>query len=283
MGSLRSAHHRTVVPDGDIVIVATTTVPTVMLAAAGTIIAVMLVTWIVSVIVHDASIVDPVWPLGFVAIAWVIRAIVHGNPTLQWLIVAMVTIWGLRLSIHLAWRKRHQPEDFRYQAMRRHWGPHFWIISLATVFGLQGTLMWVVSLPVQLGQVHPSASVGVLAVAGTFLWAVGFGFETIGDAQLTRFKADPANAGHVMDQGLWRYTRHPNYFGDACVWWGVALVAVETGIGAVGLIGAAVMTVLLRRVSGVVLLERSLIKRRPGYTDYIARTSPFLPRPPKRN
>ena len=261
---------------------AATTAPTVMLAAAGTIVVVMLATWIASVIVHDASIVDPIWPLGFVAIAWVIRIVANGDPTLQWLIVAMVTVWGLRLSAHLAWRKRGAPEDFRYQAMRRHWGKRFWIISLATVFGVQGALMWIVSLPVQLGQVHSSARVGILAIAGVVVWAVGFAFETVGDAQLTRFKADPESAGRVMDQGLWRYTRHPNYFGDACVWWGIALVAAETGIGAFGFIGAVVMTVLLRRVSGVVLLERSLVKRRPGYADYVARTSPFIPRPPSR-
>jgi steroid 5-alpha reductase family enzyme len=265
-----------------VILAAGTTAPTVMLAAAGTIVVVMLATWIVSVIVHDASIVDPVWPLGFVAIAWVVRATADGNPTLQSLIVAMVTIWGLRLSAHLAWRKRGAPEDFRYQAMRRHWGKRFWIISLATVFGVQGVLMWVVSLPVQLGQLHPSARVGILAALGVLVWVVGFAFETIGDAQLTKFKADPESAGRVMDRGLWRYTRHPNYFGDACVWWGIALVAAETGVGAFGFIGALVMTVLLRRVSGVVLLERSLVKRRPGYADYVARTSPFIPRPPRR-
>jgi steroid 5-alpha reductase family enzyme len=165
--------------------------------------------------------------------------------------------------------------------MRRHWGKRFWIISLATVFGVQGVLMWVVSLPVQLGQLHPSARVGLFAALGVLVWVVGFAFETIGDAQLTKFKADPESAGRVMDRGLWRYTRHPNYFGDACVWWGIALVAAETGVGAFGFIGALVMTVLLRRVSGVVLLERSLVKRRPGYADYVARTSPFIPRPPK--
>ena len=121
-----------------------------------------------------------------------------------------------------------------------------------------------------------------MAIVGIALWTVGFLFETIGDAQLARFKADPANRGQVMDHGLWRYTRHPNYFGDACVWWGIALVAAESGLGAVGLVGAVVMTVLLRRVSGVTLLEKSLKKRRAGYDEYIARTSPFVPRPPKR-
>ena len=192
-----------------------------------------------------------------------------------------MSIWGLRFSGYLAWRKRGAPEDFRYQAMRRHWGPRFPIISLVTVFLLQGVLLFVVSLPAQLGQVRATPDLGVLAYLGVAVWAVGFGFETIGDAQLARFKADPTSAGQVMDRGLWRYTRHPNYFGDACVWWGIALVAAETGLGAIGIIGAVVMNVLLVRVSGVPMLEKSMAKRRPGYTEYVRRTSGFIPRPPK--
>jgi steroid 5-alpha reductase family enzyme len=143
-------------------------------------------------------------------------------------------------------------------------------------------MMWIVSLPVQLGQADDTPDLGWIAAIGVAVWLVGLLFETVGDAQLAAFKADPANAGTVMDRGLWRYTRHPNYFGDACVWWGIALVAAETGSGAWGLIGAVLMTVLLRRVSGVTLLEKSLVKRRAGYTEYVARTSPFVPRPPKR-
>ncbi len=138
--------------------------------------------------------------------------------------------------------------------------------------------MWIVALPVQLGQVRAEPGLGVLAAVGIVIWLVGFAFESVGDAQLARFKADPASTGQVMDRGLWRYTRHPNYFGDACVWWGIALVAAETGIGAIGIVGAVVMTVLLVRVSGVPMLERSMAKRRPGYTEYVARTSSFIPR-----
>ena len=254
----------------------------VLLASAGAIAVVMVVTWIVSLVLRDASIVDPIWPFGFVVVAWVTRAVADGLPARQWLLVAMVTVWGLRLSIYLAWRKHGEPEDYRYQAMRRHWGDRFAVVSLLTVFGLQGVLMWIVSLPVQLGQVRDTPDLGVLAFAGVALWIVGFVFESVGDAQLARFKADPASKGQVMDRGLWRYTRHPNYFGDACVWWGIALVAAETGIGAIGIVGAVVMTVLLVRVSGVPLLEKSMAKRRPGYADYVARTSSFIPRPPRR-
>jgi steroid 5-alpha reductase family enzyme len=254
----------------------------VLLASAVAIVVLMLATWLVSLAWKDASIVDPIWPFGFVLVAWVTRAIADGLPARQWLIVAMVTIWGLRLSIYLAWRKHGEPEDPRYQAMRRHWGDRFPIVSLLTVFTLQGVLMWIVSLPAQLGQVRDTPDLGPLAFVGVALWFLGFVFESVGDAQLARFKADPASKGQVMDRGLWRYTRHPNYFGDACIWWGIALVAAETGIGAIGIIGAVVMTVLLVRVSGVPLLEKSMAKRRPGYADYVARTSSFIPRPPRR-
>jgi len=211
------------------------------------------------------------------------RIVGDGNDARQWLITLLTTLWGLRLAGYLAWRNTGHGEDFRYRSMRKRWGSRFPVVSLVTVFGLQGTLMWIVSLGVQLGQADATPDLGVLALIGVLVYAVGLFFEVIGDAQLTKFKADPNSAGKVMDKGLWRYTRHPNYFGDACVWWGLALIAAETGGGAWGLIGAAVMSFFLRRVSGVTMLERSLKKRREGYAEYIARTSPFLPRPPKRS
>ena len=255
---------------------------TAMLVAVATVAALMLVTWLVSLPLRNASIVDLIWGLGFVLVAWAVRLTVDGNAARQWLLVAMVTIWGLRLSIYLTWRNHGNGEDYRYQAMRRHWGPRFWWVSLFTVFALQGVLMWTVSIGVQLGQVPDTPGLGPLAALGVLVWIVGITFEAVGDAQLARFKGNPDNHGKVMDQGLWRYTRHPNYFGDACVWWGIALVAAESGLGAFGIIGAVVMTVLLRRVSGVTLLEKSLKKRREGYEEYIARTSPFIPRPPRK-
>ncbi|MFM7225179.1 MAG: DUF1295 domain-containing protein [Actinomycetota bacterium] len=251
--------------------------------AAITIAVIMLTTWIASVAKRDASIVDPVWPLGFVITAWVTVARTDGDPTRRWIVVAMVTIWGLRLAAHLVWRRRGgDGEDFRYRAMRRHWGARFWLVSLVTVFALQGVLMWTVALPVQLALRGTDATPTVLLGLAVAFWVVGFGFETVGDAQLTRFRNDPASAGRVLDTGLWRYTRHPNYFGDACVWWGIALAALGAPAGPIGLVGAAVMTVLLRRVSGVTLLERSLVQRRPGYDEYVRRTSAFVPPPPKR-
>ena len=256
-------------------------VGTALLSAAVAIVILMIVTWLVSVAIRNASIVDITWGFGFVVVAWMVRLQGDTNTTRQWLLVALTTIWGLRLTVYLFWRNHGQPEDFRYRAMRKRHGARFPMVSLATVFALQGLLMWVVSLPVQLGQVSDTPNVGLLGILGIIVWGAGMFFEVVGDYQLARFKSDPANAGTVMDRGLWRYTRHPNYFGDACVWWGLGLIAAETGVGAWGLIGSAVMTILLVRVSGAALLERSLRKRKPGYEEYVARTSSFVPRPPR--
>ena len=253
-----------------------------MVVAAVAIVALMLVMWVISVVITNASIVDIVWGLGFVLVAWAVRLTTdQGDDARQWLLVAMTTAWGLRLAVHLFIRNHGHGEDYRYRAMRKHYGPRFGVISLYSVFGLQGLLMFVVSLPVQLGQADPTPGLGVVAAVGVALWAIGMFFESVGDAQLARFKANPDNAGRVMNQGLWRYTRHPNYFGDACVWWGIGIVAAETGAGAWGLIGSAVMTFLLRRVSGVTMLEKTIGRRRAGYDEYIRTTSPFIPRPPR--
>lgn len=256
---------------------------TAMLAAALAIVTVMLTTWIISVLIKNASIVDITWGFGFVVVAWTVRLTVEGDTARQNLLVALVTLWGLRLALYLARRNLGHGEDFRYVLMRRKHGAKFPWVSLYTVFGLQGALMWAVSLPVQLGQADDGVSVGPVAVIGVVLWVIGFVFETVGDAQLARFKKDPANAGKVMDRGLWSLTRHPNYFGDAVQWWGIGLIAAEAGTAAIGLIGPVVMTVLLTRVSGVPMLEHSMAKRRPGYAEYVARTSAFVPRPPKKS
>ena len=254
---------------------------TAMLASALAIVTVMLTTWVISVMIKNASIVDIVWGLGFVVVAWTVRLTVDGDPARQNLLTVLVTLWGLRLALYLAKGNIGHGEDFRYVLMRRKHGARFPLVSLYTVFAFQGALMWVVSLPVQLGQADDGVSVGPLAVIGVLLWVVGFVFETVGDAQLARFKKDPANAGKVMDRGLWSLTRHPNYFGDAVQWWGIGIVAAEAGTAAIGLIGPVVMTFLLTRVSGVPMLEHSMAKRRPGYEDYVRRTSAFFPRPPR--
>lgn len=254
----------------------------VMLASAIAIAILMFSTWVLSVAIKNASIVDIVWGTGFVVVAWVSFAVGDGDDTRRIVIAVLVTLWGLRLAGYLAKRNLGHGEDYRYRAMRKHWGPRFPIVSLVTVFLLQGVLMWIVSIGVQLGQVPDSPTFGPIGTMGILVWLVGLAFEAIGDLQLARFKADPANAGKVMDKGLWSLTRHPNYFGDSLVWWGIAIVAAESGLGAWGFVGAAVMNFLLVRVSGVALLEKSLSKRKEGYAEYVARTSAFLPRPPKR-
>ncbi len=258
-------------------------ITTVLPAAAAAVALLMFATWLLSLARTDASLVDIVWGSAFVLVAAVVVLVGDGAEVRRALLFAMVAIWGLRLSTYLAWRNLGHGEDYRYQAMRKKYGDRFPLVSLVVVFGLQAVLVFVVSLPVQLAATAAQpAGLGPLAVIGVVLWLLGVSFETIGDAQLARFKANSANQGLVMDQGLWRYTRHPNYFGDFCVWWGIFAVAAETGPGRWGVIGPLVMSFLLLRVSGVVMLEKTIGKRRPGYADYVAITSSFFPRPPKR-
>lgn len=253
----------------------------VLLANAAVVAVLMVGLWLVSLAVKDASIVDIFWGMGFVVVAWVTLLVADGEPARQALLVALTTIWGLRLAGYLAWRNLGKGEDFRYQAMRRRQGGRFWIWSLFMVFGLQGALMWVVSLPVQAGQVPDSPGLIWLDFVGVAFWAVGLFFEAVGDVQLARFKADPASKGKVMDRGLWRYTRHPNYFGDFMVWWGLYLIALATVDAWWSIVGPIVMSILLIRVSGAALLEKSLKKRRAGYEEYVRRTAAFFPRPPR--
>ena len=247
----------------------------ILVASAVGIAFLMTTTWLISRAVKDASIVDIIWGLGFVVVAWI--AWFAETDARSLLLAMLVTVWGIRLSGYLAWRNLGKGEDFRYQAMRHRYGSRFGLISLFVVFGLQGVLMWTVSLPVQ------AASRGALSVVdglGVGLWLIGMVFETVGDLQLAMFKRDPANAGKVLDTGLWRYTRHPNYFGDFCVWWGIYLVAFAGGAWWT-VIGPAVMTALLMRYSGAGLLEKTIGRRRPGYDDYVRTTNAFFPGPPK--
>ncbi len=247
-------------------------------ATAGAVAVMMLAVWVLSVVKEDVSIVDIFWGLGFVLIAAVSAMYGGGYGGRRALVTLLTSIWGLRLSLYLVWRNWGRGEDFRYRAMRRHHGDRFWWVSLYTVFALQGVLMWVVSLPVQVAQTAAEpARLTALDAAGTLLWAIGLACEAVGDWQLARFKRDPANRGKVMDRGLWRYTRHPNYFGDAVVWWGLFLIAAATPAGGLTVVGPLVMTGLLRRVSGVPMLERALVKNRPEYAEYIRRTNAFVP------
>jgi steroid 5-alpha reductase family enzyme len=252
------------------------------LTCLGAVLALFVALWLVSVAVRDASIVDMVWGAGFVLVAWVAFFLGGGAEPRRMLMAAMVTVWGLRLSLYLTRRNLGKGEDYRYQAMRKQHGTRFPLVSLWRVFILQAVVLWIVSLPVQAAQHETSpATLQWLDFAGLGVWSVGLFFEAVGDAQLARFKANPDSAGQVMDRGLWRYTRHPNYFGDFMVWWGIYLVALSTLTAWWTFIGPALMSFFLMRVSGVPLLERSLRAKRPGYEAYIAKTSAFFPRPPR--
>ncbi len=243
----------------------------------------ILLQWLASLLVDDASIVDRFWGGGFALVALVSFAYLDKGTPRASLLLAMATVWGLRLCAYLTWRNWGQGEDYRYRAMRTYHGDRFSFISLITVFLFQGVLTWFISLPLQIGISGRLAEpLNPLDYLGAGLWLVGLVFETAGDFQLARFKANPANAGKVMDRGLWRFTRHPNYFGDALVWWGIYLVAASAPNGVYTVLSPALMTFLLLRVSGVQLLEKRLVKTRPAYADYVARTNAFVPGPPKR-
>lgn len=239
----------------------------------------MLATWVASVLVNDASIVDIVWGLGVVIAT---GAAYLAGPSEEpsgrvLLMLVLVSVWGLRLSGYLALRSIGKGEDRRYQAIRKKNPDSFWITSLFTVFGLQAVILWAVSVPAVVTQGSDSA-LNWLDWVGVAVFAVGLAFETVGDAQLARFKARPDSKGKVMDRGLWRYTRHPNYFGDFCVWWGIYLVAAAGGAWW-AVFSPLLMSALLMRYSGVALLERTIGKRRAGYAEYARRTNAFFPGP----
>jgi len=258
-------------------------VTTLLAATLATALGAMALLWLLSLALRDASIVDLWWGPGMALVTAVAAGLAGGARGRGALLLGMVTLWALRHGGYLLWRNAGRGEDPRYQAMRRRAGASFAWRSLVSVFALQGVLQWLVALPFVLAQLAPGAApLGALDAAGLALYALGLGFETVGDAQLARFRADPTSAGRVMDRGLWRYTRHPNYFGDACAHWGMYLVALGTPWGPLGAIGPTLMTILLLRVSGVAMLERSIGKRRPAYADYQRRTSAFLPWPPQR-
>lgn len=245
------------------------------------IVGIMIALWIVSLKLANASIVDPFWGMGFVIVIGVSCFLNTPMNERVTLLVVLISIWGLRLSTFLFWRNGGHGEDRRYAAMRAYHGKRFWWVSLLTVFILQALILWFVSMPLQMTAAYRvEESLNGIDYFGMAFWLVGICFESIGDWQLARFKANPANSGKVMDRGLWRYTRHPNYFGDFCVWWGIYLIAVAGG--AWWTIGSPLlMSIFLLYVSGVTLLEKAIVERRPGYSEYIRRTNAFFPGPPK--
>ncbi|MDQ8020812.1 MAG: DUF1295 domain-containing protein [Moraxellaceae bacterium] len=233
--------------------------------------------WLWSLRQRDVSVADTLWSLFFV-LATAIYVVVHWPPTARavWLMV-LVVVWGVRLAVYISARNHGKGEDRRYAEMRERRGPSFVWRSLYIVFGLQAVLAWVISAPLLTG-IASRTPLGWLDAFGILLAAGGIVIETIADAQLAAFKRDPANHDKVMQAGLWAYTRHPNYFGEACIWWGLGLMGCAGGAWWT-LLSPLLMTVLLLRVSGVSLLEQDITERRPAYREYMARTNAFLPGP----
>ena len=252
--------------------------------ALAIIMSLMTLLWIISVFIKNVSIVDFFWGLGFVITA-LFYYFISGNADLRSkLLLMMVSVWGVRLSVYLAWRNYGKGEDFRYREYRQKYGEHrYWWISFFQTFLLQGILMWLISAPLLGIMLGRNASLpGVLDYTGIAVWLTGFIFEAGSDFQLAKFRSDPGNKGKVLDTGFWKYTRHPNYFGDAAVWWGYGLICLSAG-SYLPVLGSVLMTLLIIKVSGVTLLEKSLQLTKPHYADYANRTSSFLPWFPKKS
>ncbi|MBN2346375.1 MAG: DUF1295 domain-containing protein [Candidatus Aminicenantes bacterium] len=251
-----------------------------ILFAAGVIFVYMTLAFVVALLKRNNGIADIAWGLGFIVTGWTVFLLRGQGQTRQWLVLALVTVWGSRLAWHIFRRNRGRGEDFRYAAWRRQWGRWFVARSFLQVFMLQGLFMLLILAPVLLvvGQRQPPLS--ALDVLGVLMWLKGFLFESIGDRQLAEFRRRAENKGKIITTGLWRYSRHPNYFGEALGWWGIAVIAISAPRGCLGLVGPLVITFLLLFVSGVPLLEKKYAGR-PDFEEYKKRTSKFLPCFPK--
>lgn len=238
-----------------------------------------LLAWIASIYKKDVSIVDNLWPLKFLLLTVLyLFTIDEIGPRAQ-IVAALVFIWGIRLAVHITWRNWGEGEDRRYQVIRKNNEPNFTFKSLYIVFVFQAILAWVISLPI-LAAVTANQPLGVLDYIGIAIVVFGIVFESTADYQLQQFKSVPDNHGRVMDRGLWRFTRHPNYFGECCVWWGLFLLAISGG-GWWSILSPLLITFLLLKFSGVALLEKDISDRRPAYRDYIRRTNAFIPGRPR--
>jgi len=238
----------------------------------------MTLLWLVSLRLKNSSIVDIFWGTGFVIVTWIAFLLTpDGFVQRKLLLNSLVTIWGLRLSLHILTRNWGKPEDFRYQTWRKKAGASWWWRSFFKVFLLQGVILWIVASPLLAAQIRPQPDhltwIDFMAIP---IWLIGFSFEAVGDWQLQRFKANPLNNNQVLRTGVWRFTRHPNYFGDATQWWSYYLFSLAAG-GWWTIYSPTLMTLLLLRVSGVTLLEQTLKEEKPGYREYMETTSEFFP------
>lgn len=255
--------------------------PGLLLDAAITVLVYMTAVFVLAQLLTNNSIVDIAWGFGFIVVT---AALLTREPALhpaKVLVIVLVLLWGLRLSSHVFLRNLGRPEDFRYVKMRRDWGKAVRVKSFFFIFILQGFLMLVVSSPIIVIFSSQARPLGALAVIGVLLFSAGFFFEVVGDRQLAAYRRDPGNKGRLMTRGLWSTTRHPNYFGEATLWWGIGLIVLPSANGWAALVGPATITALLVFVSGVPLLEKKYAGR-PDWETYKARTSMFFPWFPKR-
>jgi len=237
--------------------------------------------FIASLIRKRNDVADIAWGLGFVLLAWISYFISNDSGMRGLLAGTLVSIWGLRLARHIYTRNKDKKEDYRYLSWRKEWGKWFYLRSYAQVYLLQGALLFIIVLPVLLINKRAGQAPGFLDIVGVLVWLIGFFFESVGDAQLTKFIKNPLNKGRIMQGGLWKYTRHPNYFGEVTQWWGIWLIALSVQNGWLGIIGPITITVLILFVSGVPLLEKKY-KGRTDFEEYKKRTSVFIPLPPKK-
>jgi len=249
------------------------------LSALALILGIGVVAWVVSVAIRNVAFVDSLWSLFFLVAALVFATAAWPLSARGLLVTVPVAIWALRLSTYITARNWGEPEDYRYQKIRANNEPGFAVKSLYIIFGLQGVLAWIVAMPLLPAIMNPG-NIGALEIIAAALWLVGFTFEAGGDYQLSKFKREPSNKGRVLKTGFWRYTRHPNYFGDFCVWWAFYLFAVAAG-GWWTVLSPILMSLLLLKVSGVALLEKTITERRPEYAEYIRSTNAFFPGVPK--
>lgn len=236
--------------------------------------------FLISLIKKRNDVADIAWGLGFILLAWLSLFFSQHNSPRGFIVGVLVTIWGLRLAVHIYHRNKGKQEDYRYLAWRNSWGKLFYLRSYLQVYLLQGFFLYVISLPILLINQNTGAAFGILDIVGIFMWIIGFYVETTADMQLSQFIHNPQNKGKIMDKGLWRYSRHPNYFGEVVQWWGIWVLALSSPMGFFTIIGPLTITILILFVSGIPMLERKYAGRE-DYEQYKQRTSKFIPLPPR--
>ncbi len=252
------------------------------LLSGAAILLLMTLLWLISHKLKNSSIVDIFWGFGFILIVWLVFALApHGYLPRRLLVALLVTLWGVRLALHIGSRNWGKPEDFRYARWRKENGPRWWWVSYFKVFLLQGSIMWILSAPLIAAQTSGfPAILTPMDLLGMCIWGAGLLFESVADAQLAYFKKNPSSRGRILTSGLWKFSRHPNYFGEAVLWWGYNILALAAGAGWT-VFAPILMTFLLVKVSGVSMLEKTL-KSKPGYEEYMNNTNAFVPWFPKR-